>query len=142
MGKERARGIYLDDEVLRAFQQNFWRGNVRELKNVLTYGVYALEEGENILTMRHLPVRFVREIQGSGAAGEAVQGGAGGVSGMLAEAGAHAERKILQDTLETFQYNKVKTAKALGISRSKLYRKLRERGLFSGHEKEPRENAQ
>lgn len=142
VGKERARGIYLDDEVLRAFQQNFWRGNVRELKNVLTYGVYALEEGENILTMRHLPVRFVREVQGSGAAGEAVQGGAGGVSGMLAEAGAHAERKILQDTLETFQYNKVKTAKALGISRSKLYRKLRERGLFSGHEKEPRENAQ
>ena len=71
-----------------------------------------------------------------------MQGGAGGVSGMLAEAGAHAERKILQDTLETFQYNKVKTAKTLDISRNKLYHKLRERGLFSGHEKEPRENAQ
>lgn len=139
VGKERARNIYLDDEVLQAFQTNFWRGNVRELKNVLTYGVYALEEEENILTMAHLPVRFIREIQGlhATAVPEPDNAVGGSVRGILAEAGAHAERKILRDTLESFHYNKAKTAKALGISRSKLYRKLRERGLLADDEKRP-----
>ncbi len=139
VGKKRARNIYLDDAVLRAFQENSWRGNVRELKNVLTYGVYALEEGENILTMEHLPARFMREAQIIHEAAvtppDTDAGDAEGVRCILAEAGAHAERKILRDTLESFQYNKAKTAKALGISRSKLYRKLRERGLFADQKK-------
>ncbi len=136
VGKERARNIYLDDEVLQAFQENFWRGNVRELKNVLTYGVYALEEGENILTMGHLPVRFMREAEIIHEAA-APDADVRSVRGILAEAGAHAERKILRDTLKSFQYNKAKTARALGISRSKLYRKLRERGLLTDHEERP-----
>jgi len=52
----------------------------------------------------------------------------------LLEASAQAERKILRDTLERLRYNKVLTAQELGISRSKLYRKLRKYGLLTGTE--------
>lgn len=42
------------------------------------------------------------------------------------KASARAERKVLWDALVNSRYNKVLAARTLGISRSKLYRKLRE----------------
>ena len=52
----------------------------------------------------------------------------------FSEASARAERKVLWDALVNSRYNKVLAARTLGISRSKLYRKLREHGLLAKFE--------
>jgi DNA-binding NtrC family response regulator len=42
---------------------------------------------------------------------------------------AEAERDVIRRALETTKRNKVQTAKLLGISRKKLYTKIKEYGL-------------
>ncbi len=49
----------------------------------------------------------------------------------LAKAGAEAERKVLAAVLASTEYNKTLAARVLGISRNKLYKKMRDLGLHS-----------
>lgn len=126
------RSIQLDDELFRAFARYPWRGNIRELKNVLVYALYSLGEDHGVLTVKHLPPRFMREMNAaSDTASVSETGDPGGESENFSKASARAERKVLWDALVKARYNKVLAARTLGISRSKLYRKLREYDLLS-----------
>ena len=49
----------------------------------------------------------------------------------LDEVGAQAERKALLLALSSTKYNKTLTARVLGISRNKLYKKMRDFNLLS-----------
>lgn len=132
VGDKRRVDIRVDEELYRAFSAYPWRGNVRELKNVLVYALYSLGEDQGVLTTSHLPPRFMRELQ-SAAEGRTLSEPDDAVqeSENFSEASARAERKVLWDALVKARYNKVLAARTLGISRSKLYRKLREYGLLS-----------
>lgn len=139
VGITRAREISVDNELYRMFMLYSWRGNIRELKNVLTYALYSLGDEGNVLTTRHLPARFMRElhaespvISDTGKVEQNVHENSN--SKNLSEVSARAERKVLKEALTNFKYNKTLTAKALGISRNTLYRKLREYGLLSDTE--------
>lgn len=127
VGHKRARGIQISHELYRAFSRYSWRGNIRELKNVLTYSLYSLEGNGDILTINHLPDRFLRELDSERPAERAQEPQAEEQN--LAKAGARAERKTLMAVLADTQYNKTQAARVLGISRNKLYRKLRDLGL-------------
>ena len=135
VGDNRQKDIRIDDALYDAFAQYPWRGNVRELKNVLVYALYSLGDDQSVLTVQHLPPRFMRELEASVVAGtipdteDSHQD-----SQNFSEASARAERKVLWEALVNSRYNKVLAARTLGISRSKLYRKLREHGLLAKFE--------
>lgn len=123
-GIKRAREIQISSEVYHVFGLYPWHGNIRELKNVITYALFQLEEDENILSTHHLPVRFFRELASGQPEIRAKEAGAARLN--LSEAGAEAERKALVAALSGTKYNKTLAARVLGISRNKLYKKLRE----------------
>ena len=133
VGDNRQKDIRIDDALYDAFAQYPWRGNVRELKNVLVYALYSLGDDQSVLTVQHLPPRFMRELEAvAGTIPDAEDSRQD--SQNFSEASARAERKVLWDALVNSRYNKVLAARTLGISRSKLYRKLREHGLLAKFE--------
>jgi transcriptional regulator with PAS, ATPase and Fis domain len=126
VGFKRAREIIISNELYRVFGLHPWGGNVRELKNVLTFALLSLDPSENILKLCHLPESFLRELHND--SHEVDDGIISGISN-LTKAGASAERTTLMRVLTSTQYNKTRAAHVLGISRNKLYKKMREFGL-------------
>jgi len=127
-GLKRAREIRVSNEVYRLFGHYPWHGNIRELKNVLTYALFSLEGEGDILTLHHLPERFLIEMRSAHVKpNDEVQHDALD----LDKAGAQAEKKMLMEVLASAEYNKTLAARLLGISRNKLYKKLREFGLHT-----------
>jgi DNA-binding NtrC family response regulator len=95
-------------EVQQALSQYDWPGNIRELANVLERAQILAED--SVITLDDLPDTVV-------AAGPA-PGEAGGDPRHLRE----VERRHVRAVLEEEGGNKVRAAKALGISRRALYR--------------------
>ena len=128
-GPRRAREIRISNELYRAFGLYPWHGNIRELKNVLTYALFCLEEDEHVLSVRHLPERFFRELRNEQPEPERKEPHPDNLN--MNQASAQAERKALLAALSGTKYNKTLAARVLGISRNKLYKKMREFDLLS-----------
>lgn len=105
----------IDSTVLQKFLDYSWPGNVRELKNVIERMVILSEDGK--IKKDYLP-KYLRQK-------EAMLISSGQIS-ELDKAVDMAEKQVIYETLEKFSYNKTKTAKALKISRSTLYNKLKQ----------------
>jgi two-component system response regulator AtoC len=112
----------LSDEVIEAFKSYDWPGNVRELKNVCERAA-VLTRGL-LITRDELPATlqpgFRENISAKWAAGQTLQ-----------EIMGDVERNIILQSLKEHNYNRTKTALALGISRRTLYGKIKEHGLGS-----------
>lgn len=127
-GYKRAREIRVANEVYRLFGHYAWHGNVRELKNVLTFALFSLEGDGGLLTIRHLPERFLLELrEGSSKTDDEAQPGVP----EPARDDINDERKTFMEVLVSTEYNKTMTARILGISRNKLYKKMRDFGLHA-----------
>jgi DNA-binding NtrC family response regulator len=100
-------------EYYEALKQHQWKGNIRELKNVVERSM-ILSDGD--LTIEHLPL----ELQGS----TSRQG-----KTLSAFELASAEKIHIQKVLNYTNGNKTKTAELLGIALTTLYRKISEYGL-------------
>ena len=106
------------DEALAAMQRYDWRGNVRELQNVVERAVLLgrghkvmLEDLPSQMTSNHvMPL-------------EALTGKA------LKDAMEAPERAIILEVLQTHNWNRNQTAEALGINRTTLYKKMKRLGL-------------
>ncbi|HBN51832.1 MAG TPA: sigma-54-dependent Fis family transcriptional regulator, partial [Thalassospira sp.] len=85
-----------------------WPGNIRELVNVLQYACVFAEGG--LILRSHLPDDFH----------EAITCDPNHAGSILKRAEADALRQVLDD----HRWHISKTAKALGISRNTLYRKM------------------
>lgn len=126
LGRKRMKEINVSNEVYRLFSRYLWRGNVRELRNVLTFALYDMGSGEQMLSMNHLPARFLNNMgteipsKGSKIPIEPTN---------LAHASAEAERKALLTVLASTKNNKTLAAQLLGISRNKIYKKMHALGL-------------
>lgn len=132
-GPRRAREIQISNELYRAFGLYPWHGNIRELKNVLTYALFCLEEDDNVLSTRHLPERFFRELRNEQPVHEEKETQSDNLN--MNEVSAQAERRALLAALSGTKYNKTLAARVLGISRKKLYKKMREFDLLSPSDK-------
>jgi transcriptional regulator of acetoin/glycerol metabolism len=99
-------------EVLRAYS---WPGNVRELRNVVENLLLTSNDERVMLT--ELPAEVLDE---SPAAREGVPSGAAPGTGSLEE----TERFAIARALRHAQGNMAQAARALGVSRSTLYRKM------------------
>jgi len=98
------------DEVMKAFQDYPWPGNVRQLKNIIERGV-VLAKGDSI-TPDNLPEEFQTDEQRPR---DAVNS-----KSTLKE----IELQAIKDALFKYNGNKSKAAKLLGISRKSLYKRL------------------
>jgi DNA-binding NtrC family response regulator len=100
----------LTNSAMRALISNEWRGNVRELENVVERAVIFADGRE--ISIEDLPFTTPESVDVS--------------SDDLKGAMAQFERQYILHCLKSNQYDKTKTAQALGIGISSLYRKLEE----------------
>ncbi len=84
--------------------QRAWPGNVRQLRSLLRVLLALADEGEEV-TEVHLPAEYRRA---------AVQ--------PQSNRQSH-DRRLISETLQRFNGNISKTAEALGVARSTLYRR-------------------
>ena len=105
----------VDNEVMKRLLAHSWKGEIRELENIIERAV-IFAEGP-IITRKDLPGLFdMRQ--------DAVYSFDANRS--LKEAVDEFERQFISHVLRTSQYNKESAAKALKISLSSLYRKIEE----------------
>ena len=111
-------------EALRTLNEYPWPGNVRELENVIEYAL-ALGNGDE-LGIEDLPLELSES---------RVQSNSDDFRELLqaymndAVPLAEIEKRYILSVLQQFGGNQVRAAAALGIDRSKLYRRLRQYGV-------------
>lgn len=109
----------IDPEVYQKLCEYDWPGNVRELYNRVEAAMnYAQED---ILRLEHFNLRA----DNSNIDLEALERHENPIEAIKKE----AERKLINEALMRFEYNKSKTAKYLKISRSLLYQKMKRLGI-------------
>ncbi len=118
MLKKRIRGA--DERTLNLFMNYQWKGNVRELENVIERAM-ILCDGDMIVP-EHLPQNL---------AGKA----AADLDGSLRDVVRQAERDAILRTLRLTDNDKKRAADMLGLSQSSLYRKMSELGIPTGEAK-------
>jgi DNA-binding NtrC family response regulator len=133
IGDRQGRAMRLSPSSMRAMLRYPWPGNIRELENALEYAV-AICRAQTILP-EDLPEEISRATQAQGlpeAAGTApaVPEASAEPIQRTAETGASgAELVELREALTAHRWNRAETARALRISRSTLWRRMREAGL-------------
>jgi DNA-binding NtrC family response regulator len=104
-------------ELLTAYD---WRGNVRELQNVIEMAV-ALEDGEWVTT-RYLPAHILACVGGTKAAASRD----GNVLDLVMR---DFERRFLEEQLRIHDWNHRRTARALGVHRNTVENKIKKLGI-------------
>lgn len=106
-------------EAMRALQIYSWPGNVRELQNVIERAV-LLGKGP-LIDVADLPPNVVASVPPA----LSVPSGK-----PLKQALSLPERQIILEALEAHKWNRQAAAKALGINRTTLYKKMKRLGLM------------
>jgi DNA-binding NtrC family response regulator len=101
----------LADDALEELLAHSWPGNVRELRNVLERAAILSDEG--VIERRHLSLH-----------------GKGAPPASPHDLGT-MERQTIENVLRQTDWNKAKTARQLGLTRTQLYVRLRRYGLAS-----------
>ena len=114
------RGL-ISPETVSVLKQHNWPGNVRELRNVIERAV-NLSQGDEIIP-DYLPDYLLEKSNFFAESYEA--------SGLLKHAVEKAEREAILRALRKYANNKTLAAKALGIHRTSLYKKMAQYGIES-----------
>ncbi len=106
--------------IMALFRQHTWPGNFRQLTNLMrTAMVMAGDDHE--IRMEHLPDDFLEDIAlSNGSVSKVATDSAISASATLED----VELSVIQNSLETHGGNVSATARALGVSRNTIYRKL------------------
>ena len=107
----------IDPKYFEVLKLHKWRGNVRELKNVVERSMIIFDGG--VLRAEDLPL----EIQNAAA------GADDSASSSLDESLAEVEKRHIKRMLEFTGGNKTEAAKRLGIGVATIYRKISDYGL-------------
>ncbi|MBU1172860.1 MAG: sigma 54-interacting transcriptional regulator [Proteobacteria bacterium] len=104
----------LSQHVLEILMAHDYPGNIRELENIIEHAFILCSEGE--IQARHLPGAFSESTQ------------------HIKETPTNnpvkdAEKNLLITTLKDHRFNRNAAAKALGINKSTLYRKMKKLGI-------------
>ncbi|MCS0789730.1 sigma 54-interacting transcriptional regulator [Cytobacillus pseudoceanisediminis] len=105
----------IEDEVVEKFHQYSWPGNIRELENVIEASIH-LTSNESITT-ESLP-DYMKE-------SAVYPVGKKNLKDILEE----TEKRILTQSLSKYNHDRLEAAKALGISKSSMYEKLKKYGI-------------
>lgn len=104
----------IDIETMNILVQYPWKGNVRELRNVIERSVVVAEENEEILSNHHLPSEIIGQENISESRWK---------EGITLK---EFEKILIINTLKKVNGNKSKAAEILGIKRQTLYNKIKE----------------
>ncbi|PLX32412.1 MAG: sigma-54-dependent Fis family transcriptional regulator [Clostridiales bacterium] len=108
----------ITDEVLEILEANEWKGNVRELENLLERAINICK-GEKI-SVEYLPDAY--KVKAGGKAEDRVE------DGEIMTLGA-VEKIMIEKSLNHFGGNISKTSRALDVSRNTLYNKIEKYGI-------------
>ena len=134
IGQRRSRALRLSPSAVRALLAHDWPGNVRQLENALEYAT-AVCDGQTI-HVEDLPAEVIAGVEPpTSAATEAprestrphvppVTGGASGVT-----RARYPEGEAVIDALKRTRFHRIEAAKLLGVSRTTLWRRMKELGL-------------
>ena len=123
MTERHKRALRFSPNTLRALVRHTWPGNVRELENAIEYAV-AVAQGQTILPDDLPPdVWEAAPVPGPGPAP------APEMPPETAPPPPSAEREHLRAALEVCHWRRAAAARQLGMSRTTLWRKMRELGL-------------
>jgi two-component system, NtrC family, nitrogen regulation response regulator NtrX len=117
--KNRGTRKKMTPEALEMLRQNNWPGNVRELKNLIERMVIMV--ADEVIGVDHLPRPYNPKTR------------AGGTYSleplfnieMLKHAKLAFEKQFIQHKLGECEYNISRTAKAIGVERSYLHRRIK-----------------
>jgi DNA-binding NtrC family response regulator len=109
----------IDNQAVRALMSHNWKGEVRELENVIERAVIFC--GNDFITLKDLPPYFQQQGEMSGILS----------TGSLEESVRSYEKDLIMKALENNEFNKEKTAEVLQVGLSTLYRKLKELDIKS-----------
>lgn len=104
----------VDNDVMRALMNNEWKGNLRELENIIERAVLLCDS--DLIGMKTLPNNF-----------QVITGTGNKIKNLpvkLNEALESFEREHILGILKETDWNRTETAKRLGIDASTLYRKM------------------
>ena len=121
MGQEQVR--HFTPDAMRALREYPWPGNVRELENAIEYALAIGMEDE--LGMQDLPIEIADHVASDLNDFRSVLQAYMNDTVPLAE----IEKRYILTVLQQFGGNQMRAAAALGIDRSKLYRRLRQYGV-------------
>jgi two-component system, NtrC family, nitrogen regulation response regulator NtrX len=123
----------ISPEAMDLLRLHGWPGNVRELRNTIERLV-IMTAGERI-EAAHLPAPLL-----SGSPGAAAAAAAASLPladfGSLAEARDDFEKRYIMKKYQECAGNMSRTAEALGVERSNLYRKMKSFGLLPGRKRD------
>jgi DNA-binding NtrC family response regulator len=105
-----------DDSVIRALMNYDWKGEVRELENIVERAVIFCKG--SFITLNDLPGTFYGQELQQGYSSKALQ-----------ESVKNFEKDLIIRTLKMFDNDKEKACKQLEIGLSTLYRKINELGI-------------
>ncbi len=111
-----------DPRAMEHLQRYAWPGNVRELENVVERAVVLCRNG--FVGVQDLPEHLLEPEQHEEAA-------CPWRPMALQQALAEPEKRIITQALKANHYNRQATARALGINRTTLYKKMKHYGLLA-----------
>ncbi|HEX7813228.1 MAG TPA: sigma-54-dependent Fis family transcriptional regulator [Burkholderiales bacterium] len=114
-----SRQIGISAQVMQIFAHHPWPGNVRQMRSVIRTAVAMMNEGE-MLEARHLPQDFLAQMNIASAQPRAP------VAVNSSESLEQIELQAIQETVRHNNGNISAAARMLGVSRTTLYRKLRQ----------------
>ena len=100
--------------------EHSWRGNGRELRNLMERAVILAPE-TGVIGVEHLPSELRSPV-----ASRPVESAEHGISLAVGTTVAEAERRLILETLEATANNKTRAAQVLGVSLKTLHNKLKE----------------
>ena len=115
-----SRRIDVSEDVLQIFVHHPWPGNVRQMHSVIRTAIAMAGESE-MIERRHLPEDFLAQMQ---------QGtGPSAAYAITIDRLENIELHAIQETIRHNHGNISAAARQLGVSRTTLYRKLRQTGV-------------
>lgn len=114
--------IGIDDELRKILTNYTWKGNIRELENLVENMLVAANLEERYLTTDHIPKYLRKRILGSITTEEYI-------TDDLITRVEEFERKIIQKALEENSYNITRTSKKLGLIRQNLLYRMKKYGI-------------
>ncbi|MCG3136548.1 MAG: Anaerobic nitric oxide reductase transcription regulator NorR [Phycisphaerae bacterium] len=105
---------HISQEAMRAFMAYSWPGNIRELEHAIEHAFILVRD--HTIELTHLPeelleLKSINPVHPLKDPGQDL---------------AQEERRLIQKALERHHWNKVEASKELGISRTTLWRKIRD----------------
>ncbi len=134
-GNKNGKRVTLTDDAVSVLRSQRWRGNVRELQNLVERLVVYDETGAigptDVRAALETRVSFSTESGGQSSVSLLPLGQRSDGDGSLSldEAIRRAERQAIERALERAKNNRTAAARLLGVSRAWLYAKLQEHGF-------------